>query len=98
MQQWQHVVEIKNIIDEALSPIKSDIEKLLKLEERFDAQDKAIRSLEARIEHLESLESRIDEFESLQNRVATLKSELAVVNKLDRRKEEVKHYERVSPF
>ena len=33
------VVEIRNIIDDALSPIKSDIGKLLKLEERFDAQD-----------------------------------------------------------
>ena len=88
------VVEIKNIIDDALHPIKSDIGKLLKLEERFNAQDQAIRSLEARIEHLESLESRIDEFESLQNRVAALESELAVVEKLDRRIEEVEQYGR----
>ena len=88
------VVEIRNIIDDALSPIKSDIGKLLKLEERFDAQDEAIRSLEARIEHLESLESCIEEFESLQNRVAALESELAVVNKLDRRIEEVEQYGR----
>ncbi len=88
------VVEIKNIIDDALNPIKSDIGKLLKLEERFNAQDQAIRSLEARIEHLESLESRIDEFESLQNSVAALESELAVVEKLDRRIEEVEQYGR----
>ena len=48
--------EIKNIIDDTLNPIKSCIGKLLKLEERFDAQNEAIGSLEGRIEHLEYME------------------------------------------